>query len=274
MKKLSFREVQEASYTVLKRIDTICREHSWIYFLAYGSLIGAYREGGIIPWDDDIDIMMPRPDFDRFKAYFIEHSHELMPLKIFDHSVNKDYPHVIPRISDTRYKLIFDNEKDYGIGVFVDVYPLDGVGNDRKVAERFCRKMKRLASLCFLTGRKKFGVDNTRSKAKMLLKIPAYAWAKILGNDHYVDKINKLVQKYDYNDSRYVAVSSWLAGGNPDVFEKKIFKPTTVHFENGEFGSFVGYDEFLKITYGDYMTPPPENDRKTNHTYDAYYIGE
>ena len=108
----------------------------------------------------------------------------------------------------------------------------------------------------------------------MLLKIPAYAWAKILGNDHYVDKINKLVQKYDYNDSRYVAVSSWLAGGNPDVFEKKIFKPTTVHFENGEFGSFVGYDEFLKITYGDYMTPPPENDRKTNHTYDAYYIGE
>ena len=154
MKKLSFREVQEASYSVLQHIDTICSDHSWTYFLAYGSLIGAYRDGGIIPWDDDIDIMMPRPDFDKFKAYFIEHSSELMPLKIFDHSVNKNYPHVIPRISDTRYKLVFENEKDYGIGAFVDIYPLDGVGNDKKEAERFCRKMKRLASLCFLSGRK------------------------------------------------------------------------------------------------------------------------
>lgn len=98
----------------------------------------------------------------------------------------------------------------------MNVYPLDGVGNDRKAAERFCRKMKRLPSYCFLTG-KKFGVYNTRLKAKMLLKIPAYAWAKMLVNDHYVDKINKLVQKFDYDNSRYAAVSSWLAGCNPGI---------------------------------------------------------
>lgn len=272
MRKLTFREVQEASFTVLQRLAKICDEHSWTYFLTYGSLIGAYRNGGIIPWDDDIDIMMPRPDFEKLKAFFEENKEELKPLQIFDHSTNKNYPHVIPRISDVRYKLFFDNEKDYGIGVFVDIYPLDGVGNDREEAVRFCRKMKRLASLCFLTSRKRFGIDNTKSKLKMLIKIPAYAWAKLHGNDYYVKKINKLIRKYDYDSSKYVACSSWPEGHDADVFEKDVFKPIPIRFEGGEFKSFTGYDTFLKTTYGDYMTPPPENDRKTNHTYDAYIL--
>ena len=147
-KELTFREVQLGAYEILKVIARICDEHGWKYFLTYGSLIGAVRHNGIIPWDDDIDLMMPRPDYEALKKFFIENADELFPLKLFDSSVVEKYPHMISRISDIRYHLIFENEVDYDIGLFVDIYPLDGVGNNIDTANRLIARTKRLASLC------------------------------------------------------------------------------------------------------------------------------
>ena len=128
MKKINFREAQLGAYEILKFLDKFCRENNLKYFLMYGSLIGAVRDKGIIPWDDDIDIMMPRPDYDRLIQ--ICASKDIAPFKLFEKSLVSKYPHPIARMSDQRYKIDFENEKDYGIGLFVDIYPLDGVGND------------------------------------------------------------------------------------------------------------------------------------------------
>lgn len=127
----------------------------------YGSLIGAVREKGIIPWADDIDVLMPRPDFDRLIK--ICSSENIMPFKLFEYSLVKEYPHPIARMSDQRYKIDFKNEKEYGIGLFVDIYPLDGVGNDFDKAKKLVRRSYWNAALCFLTSRKRFGIDNTNS---------------------------------------------------------------------------------------------------------------
>lgn len=267
--KMSLREIQLGSLEILKKIVKICNDNGYRYFLAYGSLIGAIRDKGIIPWDDDIDIMMPRDDYDKLKAYFIENAESIKPLKIFNHDVMKNYPHSIMRISDQDYKLIFDNEKDYGIGLFIDVYPIDGIGNDYKKAKSLLHKAKRTASLCFLTSRKGFGVDNTKSKIKMIIKFPAYIWANILGNDHYQNKTKKLCKKYSYNESKYVACIAQPNDGN-DIFERTIFKPMEAEFEDIIVTIPKGYDDFLTNIYGDYMMPPDEKGKKTHHTYDAF----
>lgn len=87
------------------------------------------RHKGFIPWDDDVDIMMPRDDYQKLISYFKDNSEKLKPLELFSYYNNEKYPHMISRISDSRYILDVDNEADYGIGLFVDIYPMDGVGN-------------------------------------------------------------------------------------------------------------------------------------------------
>ena len=270
MKELSTREVQQGAYQVLKKLAALCEKQGWRFFLTYGTLIGAVRHEGIIPWDDDIDIMMPRPDYEKMKKYFCKHEKEMMPLKLFDISTVKKYPHMIARISDQNFYLDFENEKDYGIGLFVDIYPLDGAGNDLTDAIKLLQKTKRLASLCFLTSRKSFAVDNTDSKLKLIIKFPAYLWANLHGNKHYTNKLGKLAKTYDYETSSYIACVSWP--GNY-VFKKEVLdKIKMVKFEDAMMPIPIEYDEFLSAIYGDYMTPPPESDRKTNHTYRAYQV--
>ena len=276
-KKLTFRDVQLGALEVLKQLTALCDAQGWKYFLTYGSMLGAVRHKGIIPWDDDIDIMMPRPDYEALRDYFARNKDGLHPLKLFEKTAVPEYPHMIARVSDQRYHLVFDNEKDYGIGLFVDIYPLDGVGNDYGRAVKMVQRTKRIASLCFLTGRKSFGMDNTHSTLKMLIKFPAFCWAKLWGNRHYINKLEKLSRTYDYNESKYIACASWPAGPKAgkerDVFEKAVFEELIeVPFEDTTMKIPAAYDAFLSRTYGDYMQCPPGDKRTTNHTYDAYQL--
>ena len=274
MEKISFRDAQLGAYEILKFLDAFCRKNNLTYFLMYGSLIGAVRDKGIIPWDDDIDIMMPRPDYD--KLIQICSTENILPFKLFENSIVSEYPHPISRMSDQRYKTNFANEKDYGIGLFVDIYPLDGVGNDMKRAHKLIKKAYRNASLCFLTSRKKFGRDNTKSKIRMAVKFPAYIWANLLGNHHYIKKSIKLCKEYSYEESKYVSGIAQpfreCNGENKNIYLKEWFEVIETEFEGRKFCIPKGYDKILKMGYGDYMVPLPENQRDTHHTYDTYLI--
>ena len=268
-----FSLIHQGAYQVLKQISDICERNNLRWFLTYGTLIGAIRNKGIIPWDDDIDIMMPRPDYERFKQYFSDHENEARPLKLFVKDRVPDYPHLIARVSDQRYHLVFKNENDYDIGLFVDIYPLDGIGNDYDSAVKITKKTKKLASLCFLTSRKRFATDNTETKLKMAIKYPAYIWARLMGNKHYINKLEKISRQYEYDSSKYVACVGWPAGKKygreRDVFERTIFETKLAEFEDSKYPIPVGYDKFLSVTYGDYMTPPSEAGKKVHHDYTA-----
>lgn len=188
MQLISMREVQKGSLEILKKINEVCNQLGLKYCLAYGTLIGAIRHKGFIPWDDDIDIMMPRKDYDILVHYFIEHKKELSPFEIINPQVNERCPYTISRISDSRYQLDVDNEEYYGIGLFVDVYPLDGVGNTIEEYSKLKNISSRFASMCFLSTRQSVKRENTKSTLKYIIKFPAFIVAKLIGKKFFMKK--------------------------------------------------------------------------------------
>lgn len=140
MEELTLRQMQEGALNILKKLDGICREQGLRYFLFYGTLIGAIRHKGFIPWDDDLDVAMPRPDFDKLVAYCRRHRQELQPMQLMTVDDNPRYVYPIARFSDTRYRVKYQGIRDYGLGLFVDIYPLDGCGDTEEEARAWVQQ--------------------------------------------------------------------------------------------------------------------------------------
>lgn len=143
MEELTLRQMQEGALNILKKLDGICREQGLRYFLFYGTLIGAIRHKGFIPWDDDLDVAMPRPDFDRLVEYCRRHREELLPMRLMTVDDNPRYVYPIARFSDTRYRVKYQGIRDYGLGLFVDIYPLDGCGDTEEEARAWVQQPMR-----------------------------------------------------------------------------------------------------------------------------------
>ncbi len=271
-KKLTIKENQEEALKILVRIAEICSKLRLRYYLAYGTLLGAVRHKGFIPWDDDVDIMMPRDDYKKLIDYFMKNAEALKPLELFCPSNNKNYPFYIARISNNEFELEVDNEEPYGMGTFIDIYPLDGVGNDKKGAVKLRRKGKRLSSYCFLATRNRFEKGTTSSKFRLLVKLPAYIYAKIRGKEHFLRELEKLSKKCNYNNSNFVSCVTWGGAGNEkDILPEEWFgEGISLPFEDYSFLVPVKYREILTFFYGDYMQLPPESERIGHHFYRTY----
>ncbi len=271
MKELTIQETQAISIEILHTIAVICEKQNFRYTLIYGTLIGAVRHHGYIPWDDDVDIMMPRPDYTRFLKYLKIHIKEYPNLQIFNREECTEYPYMITRISDNRYIIKMENEKSFGIGVFIDIYPYDGLGNTKKEAVSYGLKGDRLSSLCYQATREHFAIETTTSIFRKIIKYPVYLVAKLIGKDFFQNKLGKLAGIKDYDYSKYIGCVVWLSGGEKDIFLRKWFDETIMmKFGKYEFRVPKYYDEVLRNIYGNYMQLPPEKDRKGHHYYKVY----
>lgn len=268
---LSIKETQQISLEILNVIAQICEQQDLRYYLVYGTLIGAVRHHGFIPWDDDVDIMMPRPDHDKLMEYLDEHIGEYPHLKVFNRKTCPEYPYMITRISDDRYEIRMENEKPYGMGVFLDIYPYDGLGNSKKEALRFGMKGDRLSSLCYQATRDHFAIETTSSPIRKAVKLPVYMLCRMCGKERFQDALEKLAGAKDYDLSSFVGCVIWLSGGIKDMYLRKWFDEFVyMPFEQYRFRVPAAYDKVLRHTYGDYMQLPPEEDRKGHHYYKAY----
>lgn len=270
-KELSIKETQQISLEILHEVSSICEELNLRYFLMYGTLIGAIRHQGYIPWDDDVDIMMPRKDYKQLLNYFYENRDKYPHLEIFNHDVNPKYPYMITRISDNRYIIEMVNEDQYGMGVFIDIYPFDGLGNTLEEAKRYAKKGDLLSSICYQSTRKHFKMETTTNSLKKVLKFPFYCFSKLVGKEYTQKKLKKFEEEKDYDSSKYVGCIVWLSGGQKDIFERRwlddfIMKP----YEQYEFRVPKEYDKVLSHIYGDYMCLPPVNERVGHHEYKVY----
>ena len=263
--ELTIQEIQSETLKIMKVIHKICVEQNLKYALFYGTLIGAVRHNGFIPWDDDLDIVMPRGDYEKLAEYFTLHEKELLPYKLFSYKTVENYPYMINRICNTDFRMDAENEKDCGMGTFIDVYPLDGAGNGTDKV--FNKKAWFYSSMYFSKSREHY--VPVKGVAKLLVKKTAYCISKITSYKSIRKKLEKLACKYPYEESEFVAVVVW---GNARYFYKKSFFDDLCleKYEDTEFYIPRNYDEILKAQYGDYMQLPPKNERIGHHFYKIF----
>lgn len=272
MRKISEREVQLGELEVLKRIAEICEEQKLRYCLVFGTLIGAVRHHGFIPWDDDIDIAMPRPDYEKLVTYCTEHEKELYPLKLMNYRTNKDYIYPISRLCDTRYYIDYKGAVQYGLGLFVDIYPMDGCGNTKEEQDALVKKNNFLVSAVYQSGQKKFEASKT-SILRTPIKLALYCYSKLMGPRYFIKKLEKNSLQHSFESNELVNCTIWDGlgyGYKKSYFEDTILMP----FEDAEFRVPREYDEMLRQYYGDYMQLPPEEERVGHHYYEAFLKDE
>lgn len=269
-KPMSMEEIQSVSLEILKKLADICEELGLKYSLAWGTLIGAVRHHGYIPWDDDVDIHMPRPDYERLKDYFKSHSDELYPLRLFDESV-EGYPYMLARLSNVDYVIETKNEASCGMGIFVDIYILDGTGNTYEEAWSLACKTCKYPRLIFLATRKYYHFGTTKGYFKRFLKLFVFCYAKILGKEYFERKLMAMVSPQSYNQKDYVGCVTWSERPRYAVIKKTEFEDMIdFQFEKYKFKGPRAYDKYLRMWYGDYMQLPPEKERVYHHMYKAY----
>lgn len=273
MKALTAREVQLGELEILKKLDELCSQLGLRYFLTYGTLLGAVRHKGFIPWDDDVDITMPRPDYEKLIEYLQLHEEELAPFKLMHYKTNKKYIYPISRFVDTRYWIDYQGATDYGLGLFVDIYPLDGCGNTVEQAKKIMQKNKQDVVLMDISGRNRYKTSISGGFLRSAAKLVAYWYAKLRGARYFARKLDKKGQKYKYDECDYVNLTIWST--TVKFFKKEWFATIErIQFEDSEFCVPKRYHEILTQCYGDYMKLPPEEQQIAHHYYTAYIRDE
>ncbi len=272
LKKLTLDEIHLKTLDVMDFIHDFCERNNIKYVLGYGTLLGAVRHKGFIPWDDDFDIQMSRHDFDKFCELF--EKEEGGYYKLICRAKDEKYTYAIPRVFDDRfiYEPTFERHKKItgsNMGVFIDVYPFDNFGNDNLCAHKLVRKIKRMNFLYSVYVNKLGGGNFIRSIVRLIV----HYLLRFAYGSHYNKKIDKRICKI-INDStsdsdKYVGQVSWEVGERQ--FDKEWFAERLLaQFEDRMYWIPKDFDQILRKSYGDYMTLPPENQRVAYHGYNIY----
>lgn len=263
MRELELEEIRNIQLDILKEVSDFCDENNLTYFLCGGTLLGAIRHEGYIPWDDDIDIMMPKPDYERLIEGFKSED-----LKLYNHNSIKGYNNPFVKISDTKTKAIGRGIKDYEIGVNIDVFPLDGFPNSSILTSLHINRVKIYRSLMkaeYITSKK------DQSIIKSFIAFISKITLQFVSKKVLLEKITQVSKKYRFEYSRFAGILVW-GYGKREVCPKSVFnKQIDVLFEGNYFKGPEDYDTYLTNVYGDYMKLPPVEKRQSSHKV-KYFI--
>lgn len=267
MKELTFDEVKETQLKILDFVDSFCKENNIQYSLCGGTMIGAVRHKGYIPWDDDIDIFMPRPDYEKFCSTFNKESGDFSVINCFS---DKQYFYAFAKVTDKKTKLIepiYDRTVK-NLGVYIDLFPVDGLPDDSKKRVSYWKKM--LAKRNFSTVVYKKRRPNLNVFQKITQRCFFHIF-RILPANFFAKKINKFAMKNDFGSSEYVACSVFGYGRKEEMLKSVFDSFEDVDFEGRKFKALSGWKTYLTNLYGDFMMLPPKEQQVAKHSYKAYW---
>lgn len=269
MQELTLKELQDASLDILVDIHNFCTQNIIKYSIAYGTLIGALRHKGFIPWDDDIDIMMPRPDYERFCKEYQSNKYKLIYYGN-DKTAFAGFARVVD-CDKTHYQTERPWTKQES-GVWVDIFPIDGVESK---AEDYTSRYKHLRNMCNFIY--KFRRQNHHIvREDSLWSLIKTCIAKVISLNGLIPNVlvKKMVamqQIVDFETAEYLGQCSCLDDG-PIQFARKDFSDyVLIEFEGYKLYSISGYDHHLRQLYGDYMQLPPEEKREPKQYWIKFY---
>jgi len=256
----------------------ICDENNLVYWLAGGTLLGGVRHKGFIPWDDDIDVSMPREDYERFCAI----APTTLPSHLFFQSVNteKRYPMLFSKI---RYNNTFCKESGvYNTkskkhnGIYIDIFPYDGCPDDKAKVKKVIKKMNFYGALYFLKEHEKIELHRHECFKLLLKKLLRHTIFPFIPKKYLLKKFSHIQNKYKFYKSNYV--TCYFSHLSKECCSKK----SVYVGEGGQLGKveFCGKiynapnktDEHLTALYGDYMTLPPKDKQKRHFNLDDMIV--
>ena len=259
-KQLSLDDYKRISLDILVDVAKFCEENSIVYYLGCGTLLGAIRHKGFIPWDDDIDIMIPRNEYKRFLDKYKSDNYRLLKPSegVFFYA----------KVYDTRtvvYESMFDKDKVKPIGVSIDIFPLDGIVNDEKIVNKIVNKSKFYETLLRMSNQPLNYRNKLKNKIYRII-------TRIIGSKNLVKIIEKIDQTYSYENSDYAIRIKTTLNGINKALPKSVYEIDRKEFEGHMFNVPKGYDLWLKSFFGDdYMELPPKEKRVT-HIREGYFI--
>jgi len=265
-KRLNIDEVKSIELEILRYVKDICNANKLRYYLCAGTLLGAVRHKGFIPWDDDIDIALPRNDYMKL-IDILKNDHRYGSLSIYN---NKDYYYPFAKIVDTSTILI-EHTMEYpieGLGVYIDVFPIDGLPQNNIIIRYHMNKLKIFRKMLFLSLKR--DCPKSSNAIKYIIKYVVWIFSKIIGWRKLIRYVERLGTKYDYNNGDKVGciVSGYY---EKEIVNKEVFEDSVdLEFEGVMFPAPIGYEEYLTSLYGDYMKLPPEEERVYRHSFDAF----
>ena len=265
MRSIGFEEAKKIEFDILCHVADFCDKHGLQYFLAYGTLIGAIRHKGFIPWDDDIDLHMPRADYEKFiKLFAAENNGPYRVISPYEDIAR----HSFAKVVDTRTKKI-ENGVDYThgfLGVDLDIFPLDGQPDDEEEYAAY------YAKLVGIFRKHHYLIMSAGKSLKKKLALPVLRL--LIGKKSKVlDKVKKIHQKYPYEESSFVGCIEADFMTRKNRYKKEWVQSTVdVTFEGRSFKAPVGYHEVLTKVYGDYMKLPPIECQVTHHENNMFWL--
>ncbi len=264
MKELTIQEIKDVQLELLKSLDAFCTEHHISYSLAYGTLIGAVRHQGYIPWDDDIDVFLLRSDYDQLIQYFLDTAQYGFASLESDVRWNRPYA----KFYDKRTLCVELASNNTGIGLGIDVFPVDQIPED--VAERnaYRRKLFMLRNVYLL---KSLAWSKNRALIRNILAALGHVILAPFSYRFLAQCISRYSQKYNQRDNCLLSDNT---SGYPEAapYMKTSFaKMVRMPFEDTTAMVAQGYDDILTKDFGDYMKLPPVEKQVSHHSINVYW---
>lgn len=268
MRKLTMEEIRAKQLEMLDYIDALCRKNNLRYFLAYGTLLGAIRHKGYIPWDDDIDIWLLREDYDAFREAVLKEQR----YKFVDTDTNSSFRLDFAKLADENIVLHEKGAKEASSGLFIDIFPLDNFGDTEEEVKKNLRLVSKKRKKFYFCNFSLNGLDGSFLKRYVKFHIVIFHKFLLLFNSplKLIKKYHQLLQGLSQKYKKYVGYfDSPYQDANKYIYKREDFAEAKGIFEGKEYIIPANYDGILTKYYGDYMKLPPVSEQK-NHGIEAY----